>query len=228
MRCRLVLLLLSLWLVGCQAEEGVAQVLPTATATPTRSATATPLPTPSVTVPATHTATATPTRPATATPPPAPAPLGGVGNPARLLIPVIGVDASIIAVGKDAQGRMAVPDQVERVAWYRLGPRPGEQGNAVLSGHLDNYLQEPAVFWRLHELEVGDEVIVIDEADRRYTFEVVGKERYQYDGAPLERIFGFTIRQALNLITCEGIWDEQSENYDQRLVLYTRLKVSPP
>lgn len=117
---------------------------------------------------------------------------------------------------------MDVPQEVENVAWYSPGARPGAPGNAVFSGHFDDYKQEPAVFWRLNELRVGEVVTVVDEFGAERRFEVIGTEIYRYDQAPLLRIFGPDQTANLNLITCNGIWDSNAWNYDKRLVVYTR------
>lgn len=118
---------------------------------------------------------------------------------------------------------MGVPERVENVAWYSLGPQPGEAGNAVLSGHLDDYKGDPAVFWGLNELQPGDTIIVIDAAGNSRQFQVTGKESYAFDQAPLDRIFGSSFTSNLNLITCDGTWDQNARNYDRRLVVYSRL-----
>lgn len=143
--------------------------------------------------------------------------------PARVRIPRIQVDAAVESVGQTATGNMDVPQLVQNVAWYRLGARPGETGNAVLSGHLDDYKGDPAVFWRLNELRVGDEISVIDEAGQEWLFQVVKVASYPFDRAPLVEIFGPSQTSNLNLITCEGSWNASVRNYDQRLVVYTQL-----
>src|SRR5215207_5505719 len=80
--------------------------------------------------------------------------------PARLIIPSLEINAPIEAVGQDEEMSMAAPSSVETVAWYNVGPQPGEPGNAVMAGHLDDMRGRPAVFWRLDELQPGDEIIV--------------------------------------------------------------------
>ena len=79
-------------------------------------------------------------------------------GPSTLSIPRIGVRATIVAVGRKADGAMQVPDPGQ-VGWYRLGPRPGDPGPAVLAGHVDNHTS-PDVFYRLRELRPGDEILV--------------------------------------------------------------------
>src|SRR5947209_11124825 len=132
---------------------------PTATPSPGPRPTATPAPP----RPATPTATASPTRtPApTATPPPTATPVPPVGLPVRLRIPAIEVDAEVEQVGLTPDEAMDVPRDPHHVAWYNLGPRPGEWGNAVIDGHVDYHGIGPVVFWRLHELQAGDELIVV-------------------------------------------------------------------
>jgi sortase (surface protein transpeptidase) len=145
--------------------------------------------------------------------------------PILLNIPKIEVSASIESVGNDTQGRMDVPQGVDNAAWWNMGPLPGGPGNAVISGHLDTYLQEPAVFWRLRELVPGDMISVRDARGVDHNFEVVNSETYEHDQVPLDVIFGdaVRIRPNLILITCEGTWDTNSRNYDQRFVVYAKM-----
>src|SRR3989338_7815462 len=53
--------------------------------------------------------------------------------PVRLKVPKINIDATIEYVGLTPQGAMGVPRGPVNVAWYQLGPRPGEEGSAVLA-----------------------------------------------------------------------------------------------
>src|ERR1035437_8837175 len=46
--------------------------------------------------------------------------------PVRLKIPKIKADAIVEYVGLTPEGRMDVPKGPAEVAWYKLGPRPGE------------------------------------------------------------------------------------------------------
>ncbi|MBX3016164.1 MAG: class F sortase [Caldilineaceae bacterium] len=145
-----------------------------------------------------------------------------IAPPARLQIPRIGLDAPIETVGQTPDGAMELPPNPDHVAWYQPGVAPGEQGNAVISGHLDDPYG-PAVFWRLHELTVGDQMMVVDTAGITRTFTVIGAESYPSDQAPLDQIFGFDLERDLNLITCDGSWDRRAKRYSERRVIYTRL-----
>lgn len=143
-------------------------------------------------------------------------------EPAQLLIPAIGVDASIDGYGLDADGKMEVPDEGESIAWYERGAKPGAQGNSVLAGHVDDQ-SGPAVFYDLKELEQGDEITVVDEAGASLTFQVTHMESYPYDDAPLSVVFGSSSSRNLNLITCTGEFDRDAGTHRERLVVFTEL-----
>jgi hypothetical protein len=66
-----------------------------------------------------------------------PTPLVTAGQPTSLAIPAIGVNAAVEQVGVNAQGNMDVPRNPNNTAWYAPGARPGQQGNAVIAGHVD-------------------------------------------------------------------------------------------
>ena len=142
--------------------------------------------------------------------------------PVRLLIPSIGVDTVIESVGKTDAGEVGVPQDSKNAAWYNLGIAPGQPGNAVIAGHLDNKTGR-AVFWRLRELKVDDTITVIDAGGSERTFAVIEVAAYPYNEAPINKIFGFDLEHDLNLITCTGRWNSKTHTYSQRLVVYTRL-----
>jgi hypothetical protein len=150
------------------------------------------------------------------------APAEVAGLPRQLRIPRLRIAAAVEHVGLAPDGAMEVPKRYENVAWYNLGPPPGQAGNAVLAGHLDSKTG-PAIFWRLRELRPGDEVFVLGNDDVERRFIVRAAESYRFDDAPLLRIFGPSAEAGLNLITCGGSFDRRSQNYDQRLVVYTTL-----
>ncbi len=142
--------------------------------------------------------------------------------PSRLQVPKMEVDAHIEHVGYTDDGRMDEPAEWEDVAWFQYGYFPGAPGNAVIAGHLDSDTG-PAVFAGLYLLEPGDEVSVTGQDGEVLTFVVTDVEVVDADNAPLDRIFGPSDTPKLNLITCEGHFDPEEEDYDERLVVYTEL-----
>jgi sortase (surface protein transpeptidase) len=164
---------------------------------------------------------AAPTDPPTLTPDP----FAQIGTPARLQLPSVGVDAPIQPVGITGDRAMDVPDDWMDVGWYAQGFRPGEEGNAVIAGHLDTNHGGPAVFWDLDKLMPGDEAIVTYTNGDRYTFVVQGSEIYDHDaqGPIIDQIFGQALTPNLNLITCDGAWDRGRATYTKRLVVFATL-----
>lgn len=143
----------------------------------------------------------------------------------RLLIPAIGVNASIETVGKTSEGLMDVPthDQWVTVGWYKNGPRPGQIGSAVIDGHLDRTGGAPAVFWNLRKLHPGDIVSVQNKTKHTLHFKVMKVATYAPDVAPVVQIFGQKNGTFLNLVTCAGVWVPAENQTSQRLVVYTKL-----
>jgi LPXTG-site transpeptidase (sortase) family protein len=157
----------------------------------------------------------------TATPQPTPRPLPGI-IPARIRIPAISVDTNVQQVGLDSKRRLGVPTNYTDVAWFKGGYRPGERGNAVIDGHVDSPWAA-AIFYNLKKLQLGDRVYLRDNQGHEKVFEVYATAIYLYDQAPLDELIGPSDEPQLNLITCTGIYDQATDNYDRRFVVYTRL-----
>lgn len=162
------------------------------------------------------------TAPPTSTTAPTPVPRAGL--PVRVKIPRIKVDAAIEYVGLAPDGAMDTPKDYAHTAWYEPGPRPGDQGNAAIAGHVDSKTG-PAVFWDLPKLRPGDEVFVGGDDGIERRFVVVALESYGRADAPLDRIFGPTVARQLNLITCDpnSTFDRRKGEYAANVVVYTEL-----
>jgi sortase A len=143
------------------------------------------------------------------------------GLPATLIIPKIKLNTHIQIVGINKAGNMDVPNNLTDVAWYKYGPRPGEPGNAVIDGHFNTDSQKPAVFWNLRNLQIGDDVYVVDDQQKKIHFQVIGKEVFNAKSAPRGEIFGTTSATHLNLITCS--FNDSDARYTDRLVVFTEL-----
>lgn len=164
----------------------------------------------------------TPNVPILPTPTPVPLqPLPGF-DPVRLRVPSLGISARVEYVGLDNEKRMDVPKNIWNVGWYKLGVRPGERGNAVFAGHVDGP-NTPAVFWDLRKAQVNTKIYIQDPDGEEKVFEVFDTAVYEYDKAPLDRIFGASNEAQVVLITCTGTFDQGSANYDKRFVAYARL-----
>jgi hypothetical protein len=159
--------------------------------------------------------------PVPAEPPSVAAPLPAVplGEPIRVLIPSIDVDADLVPLGLRSDRAMEVPD-FGLAGWYARGPRPGHPGPAVLAAHVDSRAG-PDVFFRLRELVAGDRVHVIYDSGDRVTFVVTWSERTPKEALPIASMWPTTNERLLALITCGGTFDQNARSYRDNVVVYT-------
>ena len=150
------------------------------------------------------------------------APKATHARPVRLVIPKIGLDAAIEYVGLTADHAMAAPSGPDTVGWYKLGPRPGNKGSAVIDGHSGYASGQAAAFDDLPELAKGDTLYVEDARGRLASFVVRKTQLYARDANAVE-VFAPTSSRRLNLITCTGAWDAAAGTHSQRLVVFTEL-----
>lgn len=142
-------------------------------------------------------------------------------EPATLEIPAIGVESTVQHLGVTKKGEMAVPDNIEDVSWFEPGYRPGQNGRAVIAGHVDG-IEGPAVFWDLSKLERGDEIF-IEGGGERLKFQIKAMESIPLDMADIPSLFGYWAVPELVLITCSGVYNRKLGTREERLVVYASL-----
>lgn len=145
-------------------------------------------------------------------------------EPLRVVIPRIGVDASLLDLQRGADGVLAAPpaDRLDDAGWYAKGTVPGQVGPAVIAGHVD-WVDRVAVFHRLGELRPGDriEVVMSDRSTVRFTVDrtrSVSKSEF-----PSKAVYGPTPDAQLRVITCGGPWDDARNIYSQNVVVFASL-----
>ncbi|HET9721646.1 MAG TPA: class F sortase [Candidatus Saccharimonadales bacterium] len=142
--------------------------------------------------------------------------------PVKLDIPAIGVDTSIVTLGLNADGSMQTPDNIYQVGWYKYSPTPGQLGPAVIAGHVDNY-KGIGVFFRLRELQPNDVVEVTLANGSIAKFRVYKVEIYQKNGFPTNEVYGNINYAGIRLITCGGVFNHQTGDYESNIVAYGSL-----
>jgi LPXTG-site transpeptidase (sortase) family protein len=143
-----------------------------------------------------------------------------VGLPARLEIPTIKVDAALDYVGVTPKGELGVSAGPTNAAWYDQGPRPGQTGNAIIDGHFGYKNHIPAVFDNLHTLKKGDKLYVKDIKGLTTTFVVRQLRTYSPDDYASAVFRSSDGKAHLNLITCQGDWNQAQKSYSTRLVVF--------
>jgi hypothetical protein len=141
-----------------------------------------------------------------------------VADPARIRIKAIGVDAPIDKVGLAPDGSMETP-RFGRAGWYGEGPKPGQDGPAVVVAHVDSKTG-PDVFARLKSLPKGAKIQVTDKAGKVHEFVAVSKRQTDKDKLPTREIWGPTNGPALRLITCGGEFDRRSGHYKENVTVF--------
>lgn len=148
------------------------------------------------------------------------------GLPKRLVISSIGVDVVIDYVGLTADGAMEVEPSSKVANWYMLGPRPGDKGSAVIAGHYGwDENGDAAIFNNISKLVKGDELSVIDQEGQSITFVVREIREYNPESDASDVFESNDVASHLNLITCNGVWENDKQSYSNRLVVFTDKKL---
>jgi sortase (surface protein transpeptidase) len=145
--------------------------------------------------------------------------------PDRVIIPVIGVDASLIPLGLNSDGTVEVPslDDPLDAGWYHYGPAPGEIGPAVVLGHVDSR-REAGVFYRLHDLRPGDTAEIGRSDGSRLAFVVTRIEQAPKTSFPTQSVYGDTPDPELRLVTCGGSFDRAHSSYRDNIIVFATLR----
>lgn len=156
-------------------------------------------------------------------PEPAPSPLDDT-PPSRISVPDLNIDAAVISMDLGADGLLPVPDTGEVVAWYSYGARLGQEGNAILAGHLD-WNRTRGAFWSLRDAQPGQTITLTSSGGRTYDYRVDWARAFPESSpeglAALRYVAG---RATITLVTCTGRFDAKTRSYEDRhIVRATRV-----
>jgi LPXTG-site transpeptidase (sortase) family protein len=136
--------------------------------------------------------------------------------PTRIMIPAIGVDATVEEVDI-VGGVMGVPEDAWNVGWYHQLSEPGERTNVVMAGHRDWWGIGPVVFYDLGAVGPGDKIYLVNSDGEGFTYVV--SESYSVPGnANPGDIVSDTGAESLTLITCGGAFN--GSEYLERQILH--------
>jgi LPXTG-site transpeptidase (sortase) family protein len=144
-----------------------------------------------------------------------------VAKPVVVSMPALNISAELKPLHLDAQG-MLVPPEYGLAGWYAGGPRPGEQGPAVIAGHLDTE-EGPDVFASLAHAKPGDRIRVSLKDGKTLTFRVTEMKQFPQSDFPTRRVYGPTKESELRLITCGGDYDRAAGHYLDNVVVFADL-----
>lgn len=146
-----------------------------------------------------------------------------VERPVQVIVPDLGIDVPIDAVGVAEDGQMEVPADALRAGWYRFGPAPGQAGAAVVAAHAGSFITPRGPFYELTRAEPGMRIEVSTADGIGETFEIVEVETVVKDGLDLRPYFDRDGEPRLVLITCGGDWDDSAQSYLSNVIVSARL-----
>lgn len=165
--------------------------------------------------------------------PPSPAPgsvfagpLGG-SLPLRIDIPDVGIHATLLKVGLQADGSVGVPplNEAQRAAWYDGSPSPGEEGASIIDAHVDS--RETAgfrgAFYNLGRMLPGEQIEITRSDHIVATFTVDSVQQAPKSAFPTNRVYGSVPYAALRLITCGGDFDYARGSYEDNTIVYAHM-----
>lgn len=150
------------------------------------------------------------------------------GDPARLVIPALGVNAAFERIGldqnvpADAAGKRPLGNPVDRrhAGWFAAGPQPGSgRGTVLINGHT--YRNGSAIFKEdfATRVQAGQRIDIVQAngstcsyrieriwrtVDSKHDYPAIVSREGLYDAAGPERLF---------LATCGGRWSDRIQNY---------------
>ncbi len=174
--------------------------------------------------PAPSSSAAAPSRTPSATAGAAAAPMAR-SRPARLRIPAIGVDTSVMSLGLAPDGSVRVPPIAAHspAGWYDGSPTPGQLGPSVILGHVTVGSFGDGVFLHLKRMHAGDRVSVTREDGSVATFAVDSVQTVDKSHFPTNAVYGNVDHPALRLITCGGTRISGGGGYPDNVIVYASL-----
>lgn len=145
------------------------------------------------------------------------------GLPVNIKIPQIGVNAIVEHIGLTQDGEVGSPSGPNNTAWFKEGPIPGQEGNAIIDGHSGWKNNIPAVFDNLKKLKRGDKIYVENGEGEILVFEVKKLKIYHKNDVALDVFNSSDNKSHLNLITCIGEWNIDENGRDDRIVVFADL-----
>ena len=149
-------------------------------------------------------------------------PTQSTGTPTRVLIPALGIDTKLEKLVQDSRGVLGTPHYADEAGWFSKGVLPGQQGPAVIVGHVDT-IQGPAIFANLSKLKPGNQIIVVMSTGKRYTYRMDSSSVVKKALFPSKEVYGPTPDAQLRIITCNLPFDTVSHTYTNNLVIFATL-----
>lgn len=145
-------------------------------------------------------------------------------NQYSLAIDAIGLNIPLGETYLDDQKHLMVPGNPNQAAWYASGPKPGNSGTALITGHLDS-LAGPGVFWNLKKVQLGNLLEITKPDGSIATFKVDRIESVPQDHRfPWSEVYSTKGAAQIRIITCDGEYNPVTGRYNRNLVVFGTLQ----
>ena len=144
-------------------------------------------------------------------------------QPRRIIVSGLKTDGFIQKVGLTSKNAVAVPNNIHVAGWYINSVVPGAEGLSIIDGHVSGRY-ENGIFYDLKKLKKGD-TFQIEFGDKSLkTFEVIDSKQLP-ESESAEFLFqkNSDIKEQLNLITCGGNFNKESQQFADRVVVVSKL-----
>lgn len=146
-------------------------------------------------------------------------------NPKYIIIPSLNIsDTRIVKLGLTSGGQIASPDNIYDTGWYQNSALPGQKGAMFIYGHVSSWTAN-GIFYNLKKLIPGDKVLIVTGNNKFYTYQVVTSKVYPYNNVNMQQVLSPIDPKVagLNLMTCTGQVIKNTSEFNQRLVVFTKL-----
>ena len=145
-------------------------------------------------------------------------------TPTTVTVPSIGATSSLMDLGQNSDGSLAVPPLTNpmQAGWYDKSPTPGSLGPAVILGHI-NGDGKAGIFYKLKDVKAGDQVMVARKDGQTAVFTISHIDTVPKAAFPADQVYGDTPDSELRLITCGGVFDPAARSYEANVIVYANL-----
>lgn len=144
-------------------------------------------------------------------------------QPLSIAIPKLGITGFIQQVGIDPSGEVTAPNNIHMAGWFKESVLPGKKGLSIIDGHEGGPTMD-GIFKKLSDITTGDQIIITmgDQTEHAYqvfdthTLAEEVSAQVLFNQSPLSE------DGQLNLITCTGFFDEKTQTYNKRVIVYAK------
>ncbi len=146
-------------------------------------------------------------------------------DPKYIAIPAISLsNTPVLKLGLLTSGAIATPSNIYETGWYNGSARPGQAGAMFIYGHVSSWTAN-GIFYNLKKLAPKDQITITRGDNKTYTYQVVSTRTYAYNNVDMGQVLAPVVANTpgLNLMTCTGQLIKGTSEFNQRLVVFTKL-----